>query len=334
VKQVPGRKSDASDAEWLAELLQYGLVRGSFIPPEPVRELRELTRMRVSLIEEKTEHGNRIQKVLETANIKLGSVASDVLGVSGRRMLKALCEGVQEPRQLAELACGTLRNKLPELERALTGRVTEHHRFLLSLELEMVTLLERKIEQVEERIERVMQTEAPGDGEGAPSRPFAAAAQLLKTIPGVSDCGARAVLGELGTNVAQFPSHLHLASWAGLAPGMNTSGERRKPARVKKGNTKLKRALVQCAWAGVRKKDSYFHALFCRITRKHGKQVAIVAVAHSMIVSIYHMLKTGEVYRELGTAHFGQQDRERAKRSMIKRLEALGYVVSVVAKAS
>ena len=326
VKQVPGRKSDASDSEWLAELLQYGLLRGSFIPPPPVRELRELTRTRLALVQEKTEHANRVQKVLETANIKLASVASDVLGVSGRRILKALCEGHAEPAALADLARGTLRNKRADLEQALTGRVADHHRFLLGVHLEMITSLERKIEELSERIERIIREQQSG---GADPRPFAAAVALLKTMPGVADRAAQLIIGEIGTDMSRFPTSQHLSSWGAVAPGMNTSGERRKPAHVKKGNTVLKSTLVQAAWAAIKNKDSYLHALFCRVARKEGKQVAIVAVAHSMLVSIYHMLMTGEEYRDLGPSHFDRQDREHAKRSAIRRLEALGYRVAL-----
>lgn len=339
VKQVSGRKSDASDSEWLAELLQYGLLRASFIPPPPVRELRELTRTRLTLVQEKTDHANRIEKVLETANIKLGSVASEVLGVSGRRMLKAMCEGRTQPQELAELARGVLRKKLPELERALDGRMTDHHRYLLRVHLEMVTYLEDKIEELEARIERIVhqkqkeEQEQDQKQEGRQSSPFLAAITLLKTVPGIADCAARTIIGEIGIDMTRFPSQQHLASWGGLAPGMNTSGERRKQARTKKGNTVLKSTLVQCAWAAVKRKGSYLHGLFCRIVKRAGKQKAIVAVAHSLLVSIYNMLTTGEIYREPDVRNLEEQDRERLKRSLIRRLESMGYRVDV-AKAS
>lgn len=322
VKQVPGRKSDASDSEWLAELMQYGLLKASFIPRPAERELRELTRTRLELVQEKTMHANQIQKVLETANIKLASVASDVLGVSGRRILSAICCGRDNPAELAQLAKGTLKNKEAELIRALTGRISDHHRYLLKMHLEMVTNLERTIDELSARIERRMKEEQ------SEALPFVAAVQLLKTIPGISDRTAQIVLGEIGLDMSRFPSAAHLSSWAGLAPGMNTSGERCKPARLKKGNVYVKGALVQAAWAGVKKKGTSAHDLFCRVTRKSGKQTAICAVAHAQLVSIYGMLKTGTVYRELGIRQQDEIEKEKTQRE-IKRLKALGYEITL-----
>lgn len=320
VKQVPGRKSDASDSEWLAELMQYGLLKASFIPRPAERELRELTRTRLELVQEKTMHANQIQKVLETANIKLASVASDVLGVSGRRILSAICSGRDNPAELAQLARGTLKNKEEDLTRALTGRVSDHHRFLLKMHLEMVTSLERKIDELSERIERRMK-EGQSD-----TLPFVAAVQLLKTAPGISDRTAQIVLGEIGLDMSRFPSAAHLSSWAGLAPGMNTSGERRKPARLKKGNVYVKSALVQAAWAAVKKKGTRCHEHFCQVTRKSGKQPAICAVAHDLLISIYAMLKGAVVYHEAGARQKAEIEQEKTKRE-IKRLKALGYDV-------
>ena len=322
VKQVPGRKSDASDSEWLAELMQYGLLKASFIPRPAERELRELTRTRLELVQEKTMHANQIQKVLETANIKLASVASDVLGVSGRRILSAICNGRDNPAELAQLAKGTLKNKETELIRALTGRVSDHHRFLLKMHLEMVTNLERTIDELSARIERRMKEEQ------SEALPFVAAVQLLKTMPGISDRTAQIVLGEIGLDMNRFPSAAHLSSWSGLAPGMNTSGERRKPARLKKGNVYLKSAMVQAAWAAVKKKGTSCHDLFCRVARKSGKQPAICAVAHAMLTSIYAMLKTGTVYREISVNQKDEIEKEKTQRE-IKRLKALGYEITL-----
>lgn len=322
VKQVPGRKSDASDSEWLAELMQFGLLKASFIPRPTERELRELTRTRLELVQEKTMHANQIHKVLETANIKLASVATDVLGVSGRRILSAICSGRDNPAELAQLAKGTLKKKADDLTRALTGRVSDHHRFLLNMHLEMITNLEHKIDELSARIERRMKEEQTAE------LPFVAAVQLLKTIPGISDRTAQIVLGEIGLDMGRFPSAGHLCSWAGLAPGMNTSGERRKPARLKKGNVYLKGALVQAAWASIKKKGTGAHDLFCRVSRKSGKQPAICAVAHSLLASIYAMLKSGEAYRDLDEKQRDEIQTEKIKRE-IKRLESLGYQVSL-----
>jgi transposase len=325
VKQVPGRKSDASDSEWLAELMQYGLLNASFIPRPAEREMRELTRTRLALVQEKTEHVNRIQKVLETANLKLAQVASDVMGVSGRRILSAICQGRDDPGELAQLAKGALKKKEEDLTRALTGRVSDHHRFLLSMHLEMVVNLEKKIAVLSERIERRMQE----NEQGPDALPFVAAVQLLKTAPGIGDRTAQIVLGEIGLDMNRFPSDAQLCSWAGLAPGMNTSGERRKPAHLKKGNVYLKSVLVQAAWAAIKKKGTSCHDLFCRVTRKSGKQTAICAVAHSLLVSIYHMLKGGVVYHDIGPMQSNEVKQEKARKAAVKQLEALGYEVTL-----
>jgi len=323
VKNLPGRKSDMKDAEWLAELMQYGLLKPSFIPRAEEYEVRELTRARSALVEEKTVHANELQKVLETANIKLASVASDVLGVSGRRMLSAICRGEDDPAALVEMAKGVLKKKEVDLKRALTGRVREHHRVLLGMQLEMITYLEKKIDELRERIERRMKEIEKEN----PAIPFVAAVQLLKTVPGISDRTAQVVLGEIGVDMSRFPSAEQLSSWAGLAPGMNTSGEKRKPARLKRGNVYLKSALVQAAWVAIKKKGSGCHDLYCRVARKSGKQAAICAVAHSLLMSIYAMLKSGEAYCDKGQKQSDELQREKALKAAIRRLEAQGYEV-------
>jgi len=316
IKQVPGRKTDVKDCQWIAQLLQHGLLKASFVPPQPTRELRDLTRQRTQLIQERSAAANRIQKVLEDANIKLASVATDVLGVSGRDMLEALIAGETDPEQLAQRARRRLRAKLPELRQALHGRVTEHHRFLLRMHLDHVTHLEALISRLGSRIEEAL-------------APFAEARQRLETIPGVSQRVAETVLAEIGTNMDQFPSAGHLASWAGMCSGNNESAGKRRSGRTTKGNRWLKRILVQAAWAASHTKGTYLAAQYRRFAKRRGRKRALVAVGHTLLVIMYHVLKRRTTYAELGPDFLDRLEPERLTRQLVKRLEALGHKVTL-----
>jgi transposase len=316
IKQVPGRKTDVKDCEWIAELLQHGLLRRSFVPPQPVRELRELTRQRAQLVAEKARVANRIQKVLEDANIKLGSVASDVLGKSGRAILGALVAGETDPEKLADLALRRLRAKKELLRRALQGRVTEHHRFLLRLLLDQVAGLEELVGRLEARIEAVLP-------------PFEEAVQRLSTIPGISRPVAEAVVAEVGLDMSVFPSAGHLASWAGLCPGNDQSAGKRRSGRATKGNRWLRSVLVQAAWAASHTKATYLRAQYHRLARRRGRKRALLAVAHSLLGIIYHVLRRGTTYQELGADYFERRDEDRLVRHLVKRLESLGHKVTL-----
>jgi transposase len=315
IKQVPGRKTDVKDAEWIAQLLQHGLLRGSFVPATPQRELRELTRQRRQLIQAKASVANRIQKVLEDANIKLGSVASDVLGVSGRDMLRAIIAGEDDPQVLAEMARRKLRAKIPQLQLALRGRVTEHHRFLLKLLLEEVEQHEAWVARLSERITQVLPA------------PFADAVQRLATIPGIDERAAENILAETGTDMNQFPSDGHLASWTGICAGNRESAGKRQSGRTTKGNRWLRATLVQVAWAASHTKDTYLAAQYQRLAGRRGKKRALVALAHTLLVIIYHVLKDGTTYQELGPDYFDRLDTERLTRTLVRRLERLGHKV-------
>jgi transposase len=286
IKQVPGRKTDVKDSEWIAQLLQHGLLRASFIPPRPTRELRDLTRQRTRLIRERTTVINRIQKVLEDANIKLGSVASNALGVSGRLMIEAILRGEHDPVKLADLARMRLRKKIPQLQRALRGSVTEHHRFLLRTQMDHLDHLERLIREYGARIEEALD-------------PFGATLGRLMTIPGVDLRVAEVVLAEIGLDMSRFPTAGHLSSWAGLASGNHESAGKRRTGRTTPGDVWLKTALVQAAWAAYRAKQTRLSKKFRRIAGSRGKKRAAVAVAHSMLVIIYHILKEGTTYQEI-----------------------------------
>lgn len=318
VKHVPGRKTDVQDCQWLAQLLQAGLLRGSFIPARPQREFRELTRHRSQLVAEKSRVANRVQQVLEDANIKLGTVATDILGASGRDMLRALIAGEQDPEKLADLARRQLRNKIPELRRALEGKVTDHHRFLVGQLLAHVEHLEGQIEALSRRIEEV-------------SRPFASANKAVSSLPGFEQRSAQNVLAEIGADMEPFPTAAHLASWAGVCPGNNESAGKRKSGRTTHGNRWLRTALVQSAWAATRKKDSYFAAQYRRLAARRGKKRAIFAVAHSLLTVIYHMLKTGSTYKDLGGDYFDKLNSKRLLPHLVKRIKDLGYQVTIEA---
>ena len=318
IKKVPGRKTDVKDCQWIAQLLQHGLLKASFIPPLPIRELRDLTRQRTQLIEERTAATNRVHKVLEDANIKLGSVATDVLGASGRDMLEALIAGQTDPERLADLARKRLRAKIPELRRALHGRVTEHHRFLLRMHLDHIGHLEGLIGRLSARVEELM-------------APFARDQERLETVPGISRRVAETVLAEIGNRMEQFPTAGHLASWAGMCPGSNESAGKRRSGRTTKGDRWLKRALVQAAWAASHTKATYLAAHYRRLAKRRGRKKALVAVGHTLLVIIYHVLQRGTTYQELGPDFLDRLEPERLTRQLVKRLEALGHKVTLEA---
>jgi transposase len=316
IKQVPGRKTDVKDCAWIAQLLQHGLLKASFVPPEPIRELRDVTRQRTQLIAEKASAANRIQKVLEDANIKLACVATDVMGVSGRAMLEALIDGVSDPKELADLARMRLRAKIPELQLALQGRVTDHHRFLLRLHLDHVNHLEVLIGRLSAHIEELM-------------APFAEAQARLETIPGISQRVAETVVAEIGPRMEQFPTAAHLASWAGMSPGNDESAGKRRSGHTTYGNRWLRAMLVQAAWAASRTKCTYLSAQYRRLAKRRGKKRALVAVGHTLLVMIYHVLKKGTTYAELGADFLDRQEPERLTRQLVKRLESLGHKVTL-----
>jgi len=320
-RNVPGRKTDVSDAAWLAQLLQCGLLRDSFVPPRAQRELRDLARQRTALVEDKCRVVNRIQKTLEDANIKLSSVASDVMGLSGRHMIQAMIAGEDDPAVLADLALNRLRQKLPELREALKGGVREHHRFMLKQLMAQVEMLEGQIAAFEARIESLM-TE---DQEKI---------DRLKGIPGVDDRAARLIIAEIGTDMSRFPSADHLCSWAGVCPGNNESAGKRKTGRTRRGNRWLRRVLNQAAWASSMKKGSYFKAQHARIARRRGLKRATMAVSRSLLTTIYHMLKTGSIYKDLGASFFDQIKPQRVIHGIIKRLDSLGFNVQLTPKTA
>jgi transposase len=316
VKAVPGRKTDVRDCEWLADLLRHGLLRPSFVPDRPQRELRELVRYRTALVREHTDAVNRLQKTLEGANIKLGDVASNVVGASGRAMLAALVGGTTDPMALAELARGRLREKIPQLQRALAGQFRPHHRFLVAQQLAHIDSLDGLLEQLDQEV-------------ADRSRPFETAIALLDTIPGVARRTAEIIIAEIGADVAAFPSAGHLASWAGLCPGNHESAGKRYSGRTRHGNPWLRSALVQAARGAAHKRDGYFAAQYRRFVVRRGKQKAAVAVAHSILVVAWHLLTRGDTYQELGGDYFDRRDRERLERRLVKQLRGLGYDVQL-----
>jgi transposase len=295
--------------------LQCGLLRGSFVPPPPQRDLRELTRQRRQLVHSKASVANRIQKVLEDANIKLGSVATDVLGVSGRDMLRALVAGEDDPVKLAELARRKLRAKIPALRLALRGRVTEHHRFLLGLLLDELTHLEGLIDRLTARITEVLPA------------PFAEAVERLATIPGIDVRAAENILAETGIDMDVFPTAGHLASWTAMCSGQRESAGKRQSGRTRKGNQWLRTTLVQVAWAASRTKHTYLSSQYRRLASRRGRKRALVAVGHTILVMIYHLLRRGTTYAELGADYFDRLDTDRLTRTLVRRLERLGHEV-------
>jgi transposase len=314
MRNVPGRKTDIKDSEWIAQLLQHGLLKPSFVPNTVLRDLRELSRDRTSLVAERSRLKNRIQKILEEANIKLGSVASDVLGKSGRAMLTAMVEGQENPQQLADLALGQLRLKIPQLVEALRGRVRGVHRFRLKQQLERVDFIDAQITQLEAEIEKQ-------------NAPFDEAVSLLAEIPGFDRTTAWSVIAEIGIDMNQFPSADHLASWAGVCPGNNESGGKRLSGKTRKGSRWLRQKLCQSAWCASRCKNSYFTAFFHRIAAHRGRKRAIVAVSHSLLVVCYYLLKRRCHFQDLGVNYFDQLNQEKLTRYFVKRLTRLGHRV-------
>jgi transposase len=324
VKILPGRKSDVLDAEWLAELLEHGLLRGSFVPPPAIRDLRDLTRYRKRLIQAHTSECQRIQKTLEDAGIKLDSVASDVLGVSGRAMLAALIAGERDPDVLAELAKGVLRRKIPELREALRGRFTDHHALLIGLCLEHTAYLEAAIARLDERVDTLFATHTREDG-----IPFAQARDRLDTITGVGKRAAECIIAEIGVDMSRFPTAAHLSSWAGVAPGNNITGGKRGSGKTTKGDVWLIDILTQCAWAASRTRDTYLSAQFWRLARRIGKKKTAVAVAHSILVISWHLLTHHQDYDDLGGNYFTRRNTDLQRDRLIKQLHGLGYRVTL-----
>jgi transposase len=318
LKQVPGRKSDVKDCQWIAQLLQCGLLRSSFVPERPQRELRDLTRQRAQLTGEHTRTANRIHKVLQDANIKLSCVAADVLGISGRAMLRALLEGEDDATKLADLAQGRMRAKIPTLQKALQGHVTEHHRFLLRHLLDHLAYLETQIATFTARIEERL-------------RPFLdeASQERLDAIPGINPWTIANVVAEIGNDMSRFPSDNHLSSWSGLSPGNEESAGKRIRSRTTKGNRWLRQALVEAAWGATRKKNSYFAAQYHRLAARRGKKRALLAVGHSLLTVVYHLLKHGTAYQDLGGDFFRRLGPERQKHYLVKRLQQLGFEVKL-----
>ena len=316
IKNVPGRKTDVKDCDWIAQLLQHGLLRASFVPDRPQRDLRDLTRQRSQLTAEQSRVSNRIHKTLEDANIKLGSVATDILGVSWRQMIAALIGGQEDPNQLAELARRRLRNKLPQLREALRGHLTEHHRFMLGQLMDHLDYLDRQIAAFDQRIEELM-------------RPFQEAIRRLETIPGVGPRTAQNVLAEIGTDMSRFPTDQHLASWAAMCPGNRQSAGKRKSGHTNHGNRWLRSALAQAAWAASHSKNTYLSAQYRRLAGRRGKKRAIVAVGHTMLVMMYHMLKEAVDHQELGSDYLDKLQPQRLTHYLVKRLESLGHQVTL-----
>jgi len=319
MRAVPGRKTDIRDSEWLADLLRHGLLKASFIPAKVTRDLRDLVRYRKTLVQERAQEVNRLQKVLETANVKLSSVVSDVLGKSGRRMVVAMIEGVSDAEALADLARGSLRQKLPQLQEALQGQVGPHHRVLLRQIFAHILFLEDTIQQLQQEIEQQLCL-------------FEEAFHLLLSIPGIQMIAAAAILGEIGCDMSCFPSAKHLASWAGVCPGNKQSGGKCLSGQTTKGNTRLRSLLIEVVWNISRMKDNYLSAQYHRLARRLGKKKAAMAVAHSLLVIIYHVLRDKQPYSDLGADYFDSLDKERLTRQSIRRLEALGYAVSLTPK--
>jgi transposase len=316
VKNVPGRKTDASDAQWLCQLLEHGLLSGSFVPPKPIRQLRDLTRYRKTLIKQRQQEANRLHKVLEDAGIKLSSVASDILGVSGRAMIEALIGGQTDPEALAELARGRLRAKLPALREALNGRFSAHHRRLAGHILDHLGYLEQAIETLSVEIAELI-------------APFEPQVELLETIVGVGRRGAECILAELGPEMSVFGSHRRCARWARICPGNNESGGKRRTGSTGQGNPWLREILIECAHAAARSRDTYLKAQYLRL-RRRGDNKAIVAVAHSILVSAYYVLERNQPYTDPGFHHFDQLENDQRRiHRLTKQLEALGQRVTL-----
>jgi transposase len=308
---IPGHKTDVKDSEWIADLLRHGLLKASFIPPKPIREVRELVRTHTHLMQERNRHINRIHKILETANIKLGSVVSDIVGKSARQMLEALIAGESDPLQLAQLARGRMRPKIALLQQALQGHLEPHHRFLLSQTLAHLDVLQQRVEQLEQEVEKRLS-------------PFEKSLALLMSIPGIARRSATIILSEIGTDMAAFPSAAHLASWVGICPGSHLSAGKRRNGKPTKGNNYLRSVLTQIAWVLTRMSNNYLSAQFHHLRPRLGEKKAVVAVAHSVLVIVSHVLAKGEPYQDLGPDYFRRQDKEQQARRFVRQSRSAG----------
>jgi len=316
VKNVPGRKTDVKDAEWLCQLLEAGLLRASFVAPKPIRTLRNLTRYRTAQVKERQREANRLHKALEDTGIKLDCVATGILGKSGRSMLDALCQGTTDPEILAELAKGKLRAKIPALKEALEGRFDSHHALLIGAILAHLDFLDEQIERLSDAIEEQL-------------RPFQAAVELLRSVTGIETRSAQNILAEIGTDMSLFPTAGHLASWAGQCPGNHQSAGKRRSGKTRKGSKSLNEALKNVAMSAIRTNDSYFQALYQRLRPRIGHGRALGAVKHAILCAIWHMLSTGELYRDLGGDYFRKRDPARQTRRLVAQLEHLGHKVTL-----
>lgn len=321
IKNVPGRKTDVRDCEWIGQLLECGLLRSSFVPPEPIRDLRDLTRYRKVLIRERGHHVNRIAKTLEMANIKLGSVATDIMGKTGRAVIEGIIEGVDDAELLAERAEGLLKKKKAQLAEALAGKVRDHHRFILQRQLQMVDDLSEHIAILDDHIEEVM-------------RPFAEARDIVASTPGIATRAAEVIVSEIGDDMNRFPTAANLCSWAHVCPGTNESAGKKKQASIGKGNSWLRATLHEAAWAAARTKNSYYSALYRRLKPRLGSRKAIVAVEHAMLRAIWHMLKHQKYHEDLGVDYFERNQSDQIKQHHLRRLEKLGYDVQIKKKAA
>lgn len=326
VKAVPGRKTDVRDCEWLADLLRHGLLKASFIPPINIREIRELIRYRESLVREQANVANRIQKLIESANIKLGQVASDVLGISGKAILQELASGETDVEKMSQLALKRLKNKKEELKLALEGKFTAAQRWILKEQL----VRYKEIEEALDRVAKKIDEEIENNKDDFVSQ----AVVLLQTIPGIGKQSAQTIISEIGVNMKRFPTANHLASWAGICPGNNESAGKRKSGKTNKGSPYLRTALVQSAWAATHTKNTYLSAQYYKLVKRMGRKKALVAVAHSILIMVYHILDRKRAYQELGGDYFDKQNVELQRKRLIHRLEALGLEVIVSERAA
>lgn len=316
VKNVPGKKTDVKDCEWIAQLLRHGLIEGSFIPPKPIRQLRDLTRYRQQLIYQRSSEINRLQKFLEDANVKLSSVVTDITGVSAQGMIQHLIQEDMTTQEMAQLAKGRLRNKIEQLEQSLEGYLSDHHRLILRLSLQMIASYDEAIEKLDTEINQRME-------------PHQAIAQRLSTIPGVKKKTIETLIAEIGTDMSRFPSHAHLASWAGVSPGNHESAGKRKSGRTTHGDKWLKATLVEAAWAASRTKGSYLKSRYHRLASRRGKKRAALAVGHTILILAYHIIKEQLVYKELGADFFDRLNEQHLINRLTKRIAALGYKVAI-----
>ena len=316
VRNVPGRKSDVSDAAWLANLLAHGLVQSSFVPDKPTQELRDLTRTRKQLVKQRAQHVNRLHKVLEDANLKIGSYVTDITGVTGRAMLSALVAGETDPEKLAELRDGRLKTPRTELVKALRGKMTDHHRFLIGMHLEQIDGADRSVALLDSQIQEL-------------TRPLVEVVERLAAMPGMSTTSARVVLAEIGSDMSRFPSAAHLVSFAGLCPKLDQSAGKSRSTKLRKGSNWLKTVMVTCGWAAARSKNTYARAQFHRLKTRRGSKKAVVAVAASMLTAVYYMLRDAVPYRDLGGGYFDRKDSIKIANRLRRRLESLGYAVTM-----